>query len=332
MDISGVVYKRENDVFYARPAKKVENLDDILPPAYHLLPPLKYYKARSRGFPVGYLVTSRGCPSQCIYCNHNIFGTRWRPHSVERVMSEIDYLVSHCGVRQIDILDDNFTFNRDRTERIISALSSRPYRVLINLQNGIRIDAVDKELLKQMKRAGVFRIGFGIETAVPRIQETIRKPINLEKAVRMMRYAKSIGMVVYGYFMLGLPGDDAESMRETIDFARRANPHFANFSICVPFPGTELFESIKEHGIFLENIENGIEAGFFGNKIFFQLEAMNGQVTSEYFRTAYRTFYARPLKIMETLSTIRSFAEAKWLVRVIGDIYQAIKGSRQKRG
>jgi radical SAM superfamily enzyme YgiQ (UPF0313 family) len=319
VNIKGVAYRDQGQIIHNQPRPLIENLDEIPLPAYHLLPHPRVYKTRSRSWPVGYVITSRGCPYQCTFCNRNIFGTFWRPHSVNRVIAEIEYLIGRYGIKQLDILDDNFTFDTDRARRILEVLVQRSFKLHINLQNGVRVDKVDEDLLLKMRKAGVSNIRFGIETANHDIQKRVKKNIDLKRAVSLTKTARSLGMVTYGFFMIGLPGDSSETMKQTIKFAINMNPHFANFSICIPFPGTELFEEIKKKGEFLEDVENGINTGFFGGGVFFRLNSMEPQEITRYFTEAYKKFYLRPAKLIDVLSTIRSIGELRWLCKILKD-------------
>lgn len=319
-NIKGIIYRYQNQIINNEPRPLIENLDDIPYPAYHLLPDLKKYTTRCRASPVGYIITSRGCPYGCTFCNKNIFGTFWRPHSSNRVINEIEYLVKQYGIQQLDILDDNFTFDTGRTREILELLTKQRFKLFINLQNGVRVDKVDEELLLKMKAAGIFKIGFGIETASYDIQKKVKKFVDLERAILLTRSARSLGIITYGFFIMGLPDDCAETMKKTIEFSIKMNPHFANFTICIPFPGTDLFEEIKRRGEFLEDVENGICEGFFAAKAFFRLNAMKPQEIISYYKAAYRKFYLRPSKIIDILFTIKSIGELKWLSKAAASI------------
>lgn len=318
--IRGVMYRFQGDYISNKSRPLIDNLDEIPFPAYHLLPDLATYRTRSRARPVGYIFSSRGCPFQCSFCNKNIFGARWRPHSVDRVVNDITRLVEEYGVRQIDILDDNFTFDKARTHDILDRLVERHYQLSINLQNGVRIDWMDEELLRKMKQAGVFKIGFGIETANVGIQRGVKKRVDLDKARNLVSTARSLGIVTVGFFIMGLPGDNAKSMKETIDYMIRLDPHMVNTTVCVPFPGTELFETVKREGVFLEDVEHGIDTGFFGGRVFFTVGSMKREEILSYFRKAYRRFYMRPSKVLDVARTIKSFEELKWLLKASRDI------------
>lgn len=318
--IKGLVYRDKSGNIHNGARGLIENLDDIPPPAYNLLPEPGTYRTRGRANPVGFIFTSRGCPAHCTFCNRNIFGTRWRPHSADRVIENISYLVERYGIKQLNILDDNFTFNKKRTEEILDRLIKMPFKLCIDLQNGIRIDRVDESLLTKMKKAGVFKIGLGVESANSLVQQRVKKKVNLQRAVALTRYARSLGIVTVGFFMIGLPGDNKETMKETIDFAIKMNPHFVNISICTPFPGTELYEEIKERGEFLKNVDDGIDAGYFGGRAFFKLDSMNPKEVESCFQLSYRRFYMRPSKVIDVLSTFRSIEELKWLMNAAKEI------------
>ena len=204
----------------------------------------------------------------------------------------------------------------ERAEKILDCLAEKPYTLHINLQNGVRVDRMDERLIAKMRKAGVFKIGFGIETAAPDIQERIRKKNDLRQATHLIKVARSQGIITTAFFMIGLPGETAKTMQETIAFALQMNPHFANISVCVPLPGTELFEEIKRSGKFLGAVENGLPGGFFGGRVLFRLNGTEPQEIISYLRMAYKKFYMRPSKLMDILSTIKSIRELQWLLRI----------------
>ncbi len=312
--LPGVAWRDDGRIVCNSRRQLIENLDELPLPAYHLLPSLDKYKTRSRGHPSGYIITSRGCSYQCSFCNRNIFGNAWRAHSVDRIMEEIGLLVDRYKIRQLDILDDNFTFDMRRAEEVCERISACGYKLKIDLQNGIRVDRASEGLLLKMRRAGVFRIGFGIESACLQVQKKSNKPIDLERARTLTNAARSLGIVTSGFFMIGLPGETAASLRETMDFALNLNPHFANFSLCMPLPGTQVYEEAKRSGTLLKDVDNGVDAGFFGTELFLKPDSLEpGQVVS-YFSYAYRKFYLRPRKLIDILLTIRSLHELRWFL------------------
>ncbi len=140
IDVDGVVWRDDDKIICNKPRALIGNLDELPLPAYHLLPDLRFYRTRKRGVRVGYVMTSRGCPTRCTFCNDSIFGKTWRSHSAERVVDEIMHQVHNFDIQQIDILDDNFTFDMERAKEILLRLERSPRKLHINLQNGVRID------------------------------------------------------------------------------------------------------------------------------------------------------------------------------------------------
>ena len=200
----------------------------------------------------------------------------------------------------------------------------------INLQIGVRIHSLNMDLLKTMKRAGVFKFGFGIESGDEAMLKRIKKGLDLDRAIEIVRMARSLGMVTHGYFIIGFPGDSPETMQRTIDFAKQLDPHYASFSICTPLLGTEMYNDIAHHGVFLEDISEGIEEGFFALKVFFQYGDTKPEQVVQYCERAWKEFYSRPRKIIDVLMTIRSRGEFLWLKRVISDMIRSKKSKEKK--
>lgn len=312
--VAGVMFRTKSKIIQNSPRGFIQNVDDLPFPAYHLLPNLNCYKSRTVKKPFAPILTSRGCPFQCVFCSKDVFKYVCRTRSPENVLREVDMLVNRYGVKQIDILDDNFTIDKERTNKILDLLIKRNYNLYINLQSGVRTESIDQGLVNKMKKAGIFKIPFGVESGDPDVLRIIRKQLLLKRVLDCTRMAKKAGMKVYGFFMLGLPGDTPESMQKTIDFAIKMNPNIANFSITIPFPGTELYRMIKKDGRFLVNMDNGINAGFYASQVFYEMGDINKEMVLKYYQKAMKSFYFRPKKMVELISGIRSWAEFKWFV------------------
>jgi len=320
--IDGISFKKEGKIIHNNPAKLISDLNGLPFPDYSLLEPsLKNYRSRARAMPSAPIMTSRGCPYLCTYCNKNIFGHKFRARSPENVIQEIEYLINEYGIKQIDILDDNFTLDMKRAEEILDLIIYKKFNIFINLQNGICANRVNRQLIRKMKKAGVYKVGIGVESGNQKILENVKKNVDLKNVKEVIGDFKKEGIIVYGFFMLGLPGDTPETMLDTINFAIDANPHIADFSITVPFPGTELYEWVKKYGRFITEPSIGYEMGFFGGKAFYETEKTLAMDVEKYFVRAYRTFYFRPSKIYELITTIKSFNELKWTIRSILDVF-----------
>jgi radical SAM superfamily enzyme YgiQ (UPF0313 family) len=150
--IPGIAFKSKGKIFFTKPRNFINNLDDIPFPAYHLLEPnIDFYsfKSRARKIPVAPILTSRGCPFNCIYCNKSIFGHIFRVRTPENVFAEVEYLITKYGIRQIDILDDNFTLDQARAEKILDLIIKAKFDLALNCQNGIRADKLTSKLIKK---------------------------------------------------------------------------------------------------------------------------------------------------------------------------------------
>lgn len=313
-DVPGVVYKMGGQIIYNPPATRILDLDSLPFPAYHLLPNLRYYRAFVRKWPFMGIVTSRGCPYQCTFCSKSVFGNRVAFRSPENVISEIEFLTRSMGIRQIDILDDNFTSDRGRCEKICDLLIKKSIKISINLQSGVRIDNIDRDLLLLLKKAGVFKIAFGVESGDEDILGAIRKNTDPERILMVGRWAREAGMVVIGFFMLGLPYENSKTLQKTIDFAKKMNPHFANFMITIPFYGTPLYSLVEEKGRFLIDTKKGVMVGFYGGNVFFEFGNLTKEIVEHYYNNAYRDFYFRIVKIYDVIASCRSYSEIRWLL------------------
>jgi len=313
-NIDGISYKKSVTV-NNRPAELIADLNKLPFPAYDLLEPsLVRYRSRARALPSAPILTSRGCPYRCTFCNKSIFGYKFRARSPANVFAEIMHLVQEFSVKQIDILDDNFTLDIQRAEEILDLIIDKRLGLFINLQNGICANRVDEKIIRKMKKAGVYKVGIGIESGSYSVLENIKKDINLDQVKEIIKAFRREGIIVYGFFMLGLPGDTPETMNETINFAVESDPHIADFSMTIPFPGTELYAWVKKSGRM--NIDNmlGYDNGFFSGRTYFETAETRSSDVERYFSLAYRRFYFRPGKIYDILRTIKSFNELKWTI------------------
>ncbi|MBU1061157.1 MAG: B12-binding domain-containing radical SAM protein, partial [Candidatus Omnitrophica bacterium] len=203
--VSGVYYREGNKVIKNPPRKLIENLDMIPFADLGLLPDLSLYRSLTRAKPCGIILASRGCPYHCTYCNKNIFHARYRLRSVDNVISEIEYQIQRSGIRQIDFMDDNITVNANYANNLFDEIIRRNFNLFINLQNGVRADLINEDLVRKMKKAGVFKVAIGVESGDASIQKIIKKDLKLDKVLETTRLFKKYGIKVYGNFMLGLP-------------------------------------------------------------------------------------------------------------------------------
>jgi len=317
-------YNGENLV--SRPAERIVDLDKLPFPSYELFPPLTRYKTRNRKSPSAAMITSRGCPFQCTFCSKDVFPGVPTFRSAENVLKEIEYLVKNFGIRQIDILDDNFTQDKKRLEAILDGIIANHHSLAINLQSGVRIEALDEAVLLKMKKAGVYKIAFGIESADEEVLKINKKRLDLKKLENIVRLAKRMNFLVYGFFVIGLPGETEAGFKKTMDFARSLDFDIANFCMAIPFVGTELYKMVEKNGRFLVDTSRNINTGFYGGRVFFEYGTSRENEISKRFTTAYKEFYNLSKQIKIILK-IRSLKEAIWLIDAVKFVLKGLKGT-----
>lgn len=324
-EIEGIAYRKDGEIIINKPRPVIENIDNIPVPAYDLLPPFPLYYSRARKTPVAPLFSSRGCPYSCTFCNKSIFGKGFRVHSPERVFEEIKLLTGKYGIKQIDVLDDNFTYDIERAEKIFDLVIKNNIKVLFNFQNGIRIDNLTYPFVQKMKKAGVFKLGIGCESGSDAVLKRIIKKLDKEKVKLAIKWFKKEGIITYSFFIIGFPFETKENINETIDFALESDPSKSIFSVLIPFPGTQMYEEVKRDGLLLDAMEDGITDGYLGKKMYHRCTDITHEDLSAMQKAAYKRFYFRLGKIVELLSQIRSLAEIRWHISSIKSVLPLLR-------
>lgn len=217
------------------------NLDGLSPLPYHLLDGFRPRIAYGKHQPFMPILTARGCPFKCSFCSNPVFGRKYRAMSVERILHEIDSLYFECGVGEVKFYDDVFTMQKERTIEISQRIDN-----LVSWSCMTRVNLVDQELLREIKRGGCYSIAYGLESGDADILKSISKNTTLEQAEEAVRYTKEAGIKVIGYFMLGAPGETLSTIDKTVDFAIELGLDHAQFSIATALPGSELYNHVPE--------------------------------------------------------------------------------------
>ncbi len=232
------------------------NIDDFGEPDWDSIDPKSYLKMVPHGMiykslPLAPIITTRGCPYSCIYCSAPITaGKRMRYRDPVKVVDGIEMLIKEYGVKEIQIEDDNFTLKRIHTVAICEEIIKRKIKINWGLPNGVRIDKLDPELLKLMKKSGCYQMSLGIESANQRILDLIKKNLNKDLVRKTVDDIKNAGIESVGFFMIGFPTETKEEIQETIDFACSLNLDRANFTKATPLPGTALYDLwLKDYAI-----------------------------------------------------------------------------------
>jgi len=244
--VRGIAFRDGGDIVITPPRPLVENLDAVPFPAWDLFP-MENYLANPV---VGYgrdmdVISSRGCPFQCVYC-YQIFGRAYRGRSAVDIVAEINELNDRYGIDFISFQDDCFIIDKERVYEFCDLLDENGPDIKWSCCG--RANVVDRELLERMKAAGCVSVSFGIESGSQRILDRYRKGVSVERAKAAVSLVRETGMRNPTSFMLGAPGETRETAWETVEFCRELNIPLQALMLTTPYPGTPLYEDAREMG------------------------------------------------------------------------------------
>ncbi|MFC1678600.1 B12-binding domain-containing radical SAM protein [Elusimicrobiota bacterium] len=240
-NVPGLCYLSGDETTKSPPRTLIPSLDSLPHPDRELFDLDFYLRTPDWWFnvPKADIITSRGCPYQCIFCDQAIFTRKFRPRSAESLVREIQYLKSEHGVKALEFRDDSFNINRKRVMAFCREMERTKTHIWFTCN--CRINHVDDEMLAAMRRVGCVGITYGIETGDENVLKQIKKGHTLEQVRYAVRATRAQGMIVGGYMMLGFPGETRESMERSVALCAELGLS-AIFSIVTPIPGTELFD------------------------------------------------------------------------------------------
>jgi len=245
--IQGVVWRKGNEIIVNPPRPFVSDLDDLPVPLHHLLPLKKYRMPMMKG-PFTFIVTSRGCPAGCIYCiKHVSYQYSVRLRSPEKIIEEL-WALKRLGINNIHMYADHFTVNRDQVVDLCRLMIQHDIRIKWTCNS--RVDYVDEEELRLMRQAGCWFISWGIESGDDEILKHAHKGVSTARAEQALKWSHNAGIMNWGYFIIGLPGENERTIRETIQFAKSLPLDIALFHIAAPHPGTPFFFEVMENNWF----------------------------------------------------------------------------------
>lgn len=322
-DVKGISYRDpEGGVRHNPPRPLVGRLDDLPIPAYDLIDWNLYRVGKLR---YGVLMTSRGCPFNCIFCSSSLqFGKIWRAHSVDRVIEELRILREDFGIREIEFLDDTFTLDRRRAREVCEGILREGLDVSWSASS--RVNTFDRETAQAMRRAGAHTIYFGIESGTQRVLDFIGKGIKLSQAVEAVKTAAEAGLKALGSFVIGFPIEREEDIDRTIGFSKRLGLDYAQFTVATPYPGTRLWDFALRNRLLvtldwrLYTTVNAVMRGLY-------LTA--NQIQSMLVK-AYLTFYLRPRYLLRDLLRFRGSLVRRALPSILRAIWNFIRGGSSR--
>src|SRR3989338_4183036 len=310
-DIRGIAYVEDGVAVQTPDAEKVQDLDFFPIPDRDLInmklyrPSVSYYKR----LPAYTMITTRGCPYRCTFCA--TAKTSYRMHSIPRVVEEMKLLVEKYGAKEILLRDDTFTLNKKRTSELCDALIAEGLHKKVKWDCITRAGLVDLDLLKKMKEAGCCGIHFCVEGGTQKLIDTIHKDATLDQIRNAFKWARQAGLETRGYFMIGLPGATKEDDRATINFAKELDPDWAQFTVTVPYPGTQLYKEAKEYGNLTSSSADWDNyqtwSGFSNDELTWTTHGRTSEELKAMQRHALKSFYFRPKVILRKVTNIDNF-------------------------
>lgn len=305
----------DKDKFHSNEPEFMENLDEIGFPAWDLIRPETYPEAQHgafyKNFPIAPVMTGRGCPFSCTFCaGHLVTGKKIRKRSVRNVIEEIKFLVKDFGIREIHIVDDNFSMYKDYVMDFCERLIKEDIKISWATPNGIRLDTLDREMLLVMKKSGYYLASVGIEFGSDRLLRETKKHLTKKKIKEGISLIRSVGLDVAGFFIIGYPGETEKEIKETIEFSLDLPLLRANFFIFLPLPGTESFFRLKKK---LELDKVDWEHFHFTHATYIYGDFSRERLKSLQ-REAFLRFFLRPHIFYKNLVQIKSLRHFKFLL------------------
>lgn len=297
LNVKGIIFRNKDGKIIQNPKREyIEDLDSLPFPAYDLIEDISLYTpdpSNYKTLPVINMMTSRGCPNQCTFCDNNIFGRKYRQRSAENIAAEIKYLRKNFGVREIAFVDDTFLIDKKRLYKLFEILEEEKISIFWTCLS--RINNTDYEFLKFLKSKGCWHISFGIESGDENILKLIKKNISLDKAVEVINWCKKLKIKTKGFFILGHPTETMETIEKSIKLACRLKLDNIIVTLNTPIAGSQQFEEAGRYG----SLDKANWEEFNYWRPVFVPTGLTKEILLKKHREFYRRFYLRPRIIMQ---------------------------------
>ncbi|RJQ56205.1 MAG: radical SAM protein [Nitrospiraceae bacterium] len=321
-NINNLIWK-SNGKIICNPLQPIENLDVVGIPAWDMINPNDYpyapIGAFSKKMPLTSISTTRGCPYHCTFCaNNTIMGRKVRARSTEIVLAEMDLLYNKYGVREFQIIDDNFTSKKALTLGVCEGIINRGWDIGLSFPNGVRLSTLDEEILHLLEKAGCYSLGLGIESGSPRTLKNMKKAQSVDEIKEKVNLIHNVTRIrTTGFFIIGYPTEEKEDILQTINLSKELPIDRAQFTICLPVPGSEMTEQMIKAGKLKDVDFSDIS---FQNIVHIP-EKMTLKELRRYRMKAYMEFYLRFRIIFGLLSEIKSIEHMKFIFRRVMKLF-----------
>ncbi|MDA8243097.1 MAG: radical SAM protein [Elusimicrobia bacterium] len=305
-DVPGLAW-REDGKLRVNEIRPIADINALPAPAWDLIRPQEYPPAQHGAFfnqfPIAPIVTTRGCPFACGFCTAPILsGRHMRKRSADSVMAEIETLYHKFGIREIHIVDDNFTLDKSHAVSILKRIVASGLPISLAFPNGVRINTLDDELLDLMKAARTYLISVGIESGSDKTLKRMDKQLNVALIREKVELIKRKGIDLAAFFILGFPDETVEAMEETIKFSLELPLLRANFFTFLPLPMTPVtLKLIRDGEIGKMDVD-----GLIFQKVPYAPKGVTRERLRSIQRSAFLRFYLRPGIMLRNLMQVRS--------------------------
>ncbi len=293
--VQGLVFRSGGEIIENGDRPRIQDLNALPYPARHLLPK-ENYRIFDVNMPIATMICSRGCPMQCSFCASSaLHGKRIRKRSPQNVVNEIRHIQETLGISMIAFMDDTFTLIPGWVEEFCNLLIEQD----LDIEWGCtaRVDRIDSDLIRLMKKAGCETLFIGVESGEQEILDIIRKGTRIEQIMTVFETAYDIGMRTIASIAIGLPGETKETAKKSVSLVKSIRASYALFSVATPYPGTEYYRNVQESGGFGEDWSRFDLFSPIVETMSLTLDEIRSIQ-----RRAYREFYLRPIYILRTLA------------------------------
>jgi radical SAM superfamily enzyme YgiQ (UPF0313 family) len=321
-DINNLIW-RDNGTVVRNPLQPIEDLDVVGMPAWEMINPNDYpyapIGAFSKKFPLTSISSTRGCPYRCTFCaNNTIMGRKVRARSADIVLKEMELLHDKYGIREFQIIDDNFTSKKELTLGVCQGILDRGWDISLSFPNGIRLSTLDEDILHLLERAGCYSLGLGIESGSPSTLKNMKKAQSVDEIKKQVNLIHRVTKIrTTGFFIIGYPTETKEDVMQTIELSKELPIDRAQFTICLPVPGSEMTEQMIKEGK-LQDVDFS-DISF--QNIVHVPEDMTLKELKKYRTKAYMEFYLRLRIILGLLSEIQSLEHVKFIFRRVKKLF-----------
>lgn len=274
------------------------NLNEIPFPARHLINnDLYFMPIHKKKFTS--IISSRGCPYNCLFCSRPVVGWNVRFRSPKNIVDEMKECISEFGIEWFQFVDDTFTLNRNQVIQLCNEIVNRKLEIEWGCQT--RVDLVDEKLLGVMYKAGCQEISFGIESGSQRVRAVLRKNFTNKSIFKAFQFCREIGIETTAFFILGLPTETKDELCQTIKFSRMIESDYIEVHIATPFPGSDLFTIAVEEGVVPIDVWDKYAKGEIEDLPIYVPPTLTAEDLHREQKRAYITFYFRPNYILRRL-------------------------------